>query len=587
MLNIKKLILLLIIIVAIILRFYQLGSNPPSLYWDETALGYNAYSIAETAKDEEGRFLPIQYFRSFGDFKPPVYIYSAVPVIKLFGLSDWATRFPSAFFGSSSVLLTYLITSQLLKRLSQNDSLFLNSERIENISLLTAFLLAVGPWHSQISRVAYEANVALFLLLLAIYLFYKSLEEEKKKALYLILSGLSFVLTFYTFNSSRIFTPLLVVTFALIYRKDLFHTKENIRKLLSAVIISLFLLLPLLPHLASSQGQLRYKEVNIFSDPVPVETANARIARLGNTWWANILDNRRLIYAQNWLDGYFQHFSGKFLFISGDVNPRFSIQDVGELYFIELPFLLIGLYLFLSRRKPEHLVILAWMFLAPVPASFARETPHALRSLNILPTLQFLEAFAFIYILYRLKASPIKKLSIITCAALLLVLNVYYYLHNYYVHYPSWTSQEWQYGYRQAIEEVARIQSDYDRVVITDGMGRPYIEVLYYLKYPPSLFQKERRVHTDSTGFGFIEVDGFNKYEFHGINWKKEISSQGQFEKVLLVGTSNELTNPKYFRKVIPRLNGETALILSDVPKGIDALIELGFLDQNGNPVQK
>ena len=64
-----------IIIVAAFLRFYQLGSNPPSLTWDEAAWGYNAYSIGIDGKDEFGRFLPHDYLESFGDFKPPMYAY--------------------------------------------------------------------------------------------------------------------------------------------------------------------------------------------------------------------------------------------------------------------------------------------------------------------------------------------------------------------------------------------------------------------------------------------------------------------------------------------------------------------------------
>ncbi len=597
----KKILLIIIIGIAFVLRFYHLGINPPSLYWDEVALGYNAYSISETARDEEGAFMPIQYFRSFGDFKPPVYIYSEVPMIKLFGLNEWTTRFPSAFFGSLSVIVAYLITLQLLKRLASHEPTFLHKNTIEWIALLAAFLFAISPWHTQISRVAYEANVALFLVLLGIYLFFKSLENENYKALLLVLSGISFVSTFYTFNSNRVFTPLMVILLAIIYRKQLFNDKKSTLKLLVASLISLAILLPLVPHVASHEGQLRYKEVNIFSDPLPVELSNERIAHLGNTWWAKILNNRRMIYAQNWIDGYFQHFSGKFLFISGDINPRFSLQDVGELYIIELPFLLIGLYLFLSRRKPEQLVILGWMFLAPVPAAFARETPHALRSLNILPTFQIIEAYAFIYVINRLNKMqwgwPVlnKKVSNFTVSSLLVVIfsgviltsTVYYYLHNYYVHYSNWTSQEWQYGYKEMISEVAKVKDQYDRIIITDGQGRPYIETLFYLKYPPALFQKERKAHTDETGFGFITVDGFNKFEFRGINWRNEISKQQAGEKVLLVGTPSELTSKKYFKETINRLNGEPVFILSKVPTGADALIELGYLDENGNPFVK
>src|SRR3989344_1223720 len=96
--NPSRYVLFLIILLAFFLRIYKLGSVPPSLYWDEASLGYNAYSILKTARDEHGKFLPLTNFAAFGDYKPPGYIYAAVPSIAIFGLNEFAIRFPSAFF---------------------------------------------------------------------------------------------------------------------------------------------------------------------------------------------------------------------------------------------------------------------------------------------------------------------------------------------------------------------------------------------------------------------------------------------------------------------------------------------------------
>ena len=58
--KIKQAILVsLIVLIAGFFRLYQLGDVPPSPDWDETALGYNAYSISKTGKDEYGTFLPL------------------------------------------------------------------------------------------------------------------------------------------------------------------------------------------------------------------------------------------------------------------------------------------------------------------------------------------------------------------------------------------------------------------------------------------------------------------------------------------------------------------------------------------------
>src|SRR3989344_6701054 len=92
--------LTLIIVLAAILRFWHVTQTPPALYWDEVSLGYNAYSILKTARDEHGKFLPLTNFGAFGDYKPPAYIYATVPSIAVFGLNEFAVRFPSALFGT-------------------------------------------------------------------------------------------------------------------------------------------------------------------------------------------------------------------------------------------------------------------------------------------------------------------------------------------------------------------------------------------------------------------------------------------------------------------------------------------------------
>ncbi len=124
---IKNLILVVILFLAIVLRFFLYGSVPPSLNWDEASLGYNAYSILQTGKDEWGKSFPLT-FEAFGDFKLPGYIYSTV-FIYLFGLSDFGVRFLSQFFGVLSVLFLYLIIKELTKEKAPG-SLSLQSFRL-------------------------------------------------------------------------------------------------------------------------------------------------------------------------------------------------------------------------------------------------------------------------------------------------------------------------------------------------------------------------------------------------------------------------------------------------------------------------
>src|SRR3990167_393103 len=154
----KTVLLGFIIVLASFLRFYNLGVNPPSLTWDEVAWGYNAYSLGIDGKDEHGRFLPLNYLESFGDFKPPLYAYLDVIPVKIFGLNEFAVRFPSAILGSLTVLLTYFLTKRI----------FWQSERKNLYGLTSAFILAISPWHIMLSRAAFEANVATFFIVLGV-----------------------------------------------------------------------------------------------------------------------------------------------------------------------------------------------------------------------------------------------------------------------------------------------------------------------------------------------------------------------------------------------------------------------------------
>ena len=105
----QRILFIIILLLAFLLRFYQLGTNPPSLTWDEAAWGYNAYTLGIDRKDEFGKFLPYEFLESFGDFKPPLYAYLAIIPVKLFGLTEFATRVPSAFFGFLTVFITYFL----------------------------------------------------------------------------------------------------------------------------------------------------------------------------------------------------------------------------------------------------------------------------------------------------------------------------------------------------------------------------------------------------------------------------------------------------------------------------------------------
>src|SRR3990167_5608828 len=111
----KSILLILAVLLAATLRLYKLNSYPVSLSWDEVAIGYNAYSISQTGADEYAAKWPL-LFKSFNDYKLPGYIYTDALFIKLFGLSEFMVRLPSAIFGIIAVVTIYFLAKKLFEK---------------------------------------------------------------------------------------------------------------------------------------------------------------------------------------------------------------------------------------------------------------------------------------------------------------------------------------------------------------------------------------------------------------------------------------------------------------------------------------
>ena len=547
-----KILLLLIVLLAAFLRFYQLGSNPPSLTWDEAAWGYNAYSLGIDGKDEFGRFLPHDYLESFGDFKPPLYAYADILPVKIFGLNEFATRFPSALFGTLTVLLTFFL---VLRIFGGNQQSAIINHKYRAIALLSALFLAISPWHILLSRAAFEANVASFFLVLGVWAFLAAMQNKKW---YLVISAISFTLTMYTFNTERVVSPLLVILLAVIFRKKLWQIKKV--AIISAVV-GMILFLPTFKFLLTPQAGLRFQEVNIFSDINVVKTANQEIANDNNAFWSKIIHNRRLLYSVDFVQHYFDNLNPLFLFIKGDGNPKFSTQTVGQMYIWDIVFFVGGALVLFKRKEGYWWLIPLWLLVGIIPAATAQQTPHALRIEASLPTFQIITAYGVVLFLgaisnikYKILNIQIKYL-IFTLTFLLLIFNFLYFLHDYFYQYPYDYSGEWQYGYKQSIDYVMSVQNKYDYIQITHALGRPYIYYLFYTKTDPRVYRQSAIIHRDA--FGFVTIYGFGKYLFPE-NYNYNLSKT---KKVLYINTPYNLPKNIHILKTFYLLNGQPVLV--------------------------
>lgn len=149
----ETILLLLIILVGAILRFYELGAE--SIWLDEaTGIRLSIEGVTTIVKES-----------GTAATHPPFYFIILHYWMSLFGTSEVAVRSLSAIFGIISILLIYRVGSILFNR---------------KVGLIGGFLLAVSPFQIWYSQEARPYSLLLLLSLLSYLLFIKILREDRK-----------------------------------------------------------------------------------------------------------------------------------------------------------------------------------------------------------------------------------------------------------------------------------------------------------------------------------------------------------------------------------------------------------------------
>ena len=538
----KNWLLLLILILASFLRFYRLGSNPPSLHWDETAIGYNAYSILKTGRDEYGKLFPF-IFKSFGDYKPGFYIYLTVPSIAILGLNELAVRLPSAVIGVLTVWLAFQFTFLLFKK--------------KPVALLSSLALAISPWHLQFSRGAWEANVALFLVLAGVLSFIKA---ERNKVIWLYWSVLSFSMALFAYQSSKMFVPLIILGLMICFWKKI-KTLPSKHLLISSIII-LMMAVPIYLSVFSGGGG-RLKVMSIFSYPRTKDEVNQILQEdNGDQISFQLFHTEPLALARGFLERYFNHFSGRFLFFEGDWSSlRHGLPYMGVLYFIDFLFLLAGAYWLIKQNSNQSKFIWFWLLVSPLPAALSRDSIQATRSLNMVLPLIIVVGSGMYQTYLWLKNQ--KKAIYVLCSLFYVLGYLWcfvYYLDQYYTHYPRQSSQFWQYGYRELINKIAPIKNNYSQIIMTPKYGQPYIYWLFYTQYNPPVYQQKAQLKENVSG-DVGQVERIDNLEFRPVFWPADRN----LKNALLIGDDLELPlkqidlNQARILEEIKFLNGKIA----------------------------
>lgn len=473
----NKLLLITIILIAFVTRFWGLSFAPVSPNWDEASLGYNAYSILKTGKDEWGNFLP-SIFPAFGDYKLPVYIYASVPFIAIFGLNTFSIRLVSAISGVLAVLGMYLLTNFIFEKTKTNIK-----HKGFNAGIFSALILSLLPWHIFLSRPALEANLGLTLYLFGLYFLFLSLD----KGFHLIYSSLFFGLAMHSYNSYRVFVPITAILFLIFYfKKNIFKGTGFYISLLIAVLASSIVI----GQIRTGQGLARYEKLKILNENTIYQVGEARQNSNLPGPLPKLIHNRPVFFTTQVVKNYFSYFTPQFWNQSKGAQYQFAIPGQNLVTYPVLLLAILGL-VFVIRAKSRDFWFLALLFaLSPLAASLTNDPPQAIRPS---PLIIFVCFFFVLGLSIFEKVTKKYQESFLCLVIILFSVSSTLYLKKYWSNYQFQYSSSWQYGYRQVFDYVSQNGNKYQNIFITKKYGEPHIFDFFYNKVDPSIVQDKNQ----------------------------------------------------------------------------------------------
>ncbi len=499
------LIFVLSLVLTIATRFYLLGKVPAGLYLDEAAQGYNAYSILTTGRDEFGMPFPAA-FRSFTDFKTPVYIYLIAPLIPLFGLTAFTVRFPS-FLAS---ILTLPILFLLIKKLSPKP---LGSF----VAAASCLLLAISPWHILFGRTNFECNVALFFFLSGIYLFYLGLG----KPILLVLSGIVLAVAAPAYHSERLLVPLTAIYFLVRFHKQLFD-KTHRSPIFFGAVLAFLISLPTLMIVNTPGFLSRFNTLTVNVKDVAGFLSDYQ----GSFGW--LVNNSGYLRIKDFLALYFSYFSPRNLFFLGDYGGRSSFPELSTFFFWQLPFYLHGLYLIIRKKEYGELrnLTLFLLVFSPLPAALTRDPFSTIRALPLVIPIIILISVSFWELWQKLEKKS-ARLTALGFAVLVLIYSLVKLYSSVIVLNEYFRASYWNYGLEQVVEILNSKTDPNLPVVIDNARGEQYSQVLFYTKYDPATYQKNNFEVSEKEYYTNLNRNSQKKIgriTVKGISWKPDTS---------------------------------------------------------------
>jgi hypothetical protein len=348
----SRLLILGLILLATWLRFWQLDTTPPGLWFDEAYYAMDAVWIRET------NTWPVFLLGNNG--REPMFSYLVALAITFLGEKIYTSRWVAALVGIVAIPLIYRWVTMIFK----------GERHAHWLALISAAGLVTSFWAVGMNRTGYRANLLPLFVLLVSYFFWRGW-QTRRWSFYLI-AGVLLGLAQYTYLSAR----LLPLAFALFVCLQTWLTEKQEQASSRAAWKGLFIMAGISALVAAPLLLFFVDYPEVFwgrADDVAfrINWTLAGLKALGLHWFTAIR-----------------------VFIDGqDPNLRHHLPARPVFDWFNTMGFWPGLIVASRRyRRPQYLFLLILLFSLWLPAPLSEPAFHTLRLSGILPAYYVLVA---------------------------------------------------------------------------------------------------------------------------------------------------------------------------------------------------
>lgn len=445
--------------------------GPHGLHIDEIGAAYDSFCIANYGVDQYLYKFPV-YFKCFGEGQNALYTYLAAVVFKLAGVSIFNFRLVAVICATLAFIAMYHLSKILLDR---------------SYALVSVVLMTIMPVYMMSEHWGLEAYLFLSFAIISMCLTITAV-REKATALYLF-AGIGWGVTLYNYAITYMIIPPFVVLM-IVYM--IYIGERNIKRLVAFLLPVIFLGIPLfIQQLVMMEIIPPFEFFGIIDFWKP-EYYRYSALSLSNIW-ANL----------KW---------SSIIVIRGDLISYNSNEWFGTIYYVSVPFMLIGLYKAAEsfvrslRKKESDLwgIIFMYYTVARVALLFVTE-PNINRANGL-----YLPYLLFTALGIKTAVNKINKRAFavaIACAYLISFTAFSYYFYSYN-------------GYRKTTD-----LTDGDKVDTRAGESVQYAKSItkgkeiyaimndgWYIDYAIALF-------TETSPYDYTNDQNYDNDRFNGVVW--------------------------------------------------------------------